>query len=49
MTSLDFGSLRNCFMKLFNKVAGLKTKFLRANYSKFVTKGVSKNQTEISF
>ena len=25
-------------MKLLNKVALLKTKFLRANYSKFVTK-----------
>ena len=39
INSLDFGSL---FMKILNKVAPLKTKFLRVNYSKFVTKDVSK-------
>ena len=30
------------FMELLNEVAPLKTKFLRANHSKFVTKDVSK-------
>ena len=38
MNSLDFGSLKKCFIELLNKVAPLKTKFLRANHSKFVTK-----------
>ena len=42
MNSLDFGSLKKCFTELLNKVAPLKTKFLRANHSKFVTKDVSK-------
>ena len=42
MNSLDFGRLKKCFMKLSNKVAPLKTKFLRANHSKFVTTDVSK-------
>ena len=42
MNSFDFGSLTKCFMELLNKVAALKTKFLRANHSKFVTKDVSK-------
>ena len=42
MKCLDFGSLKKCFVKLLNKVAPLKTKFLRANHSKFVTKDVSK-------
>ena len=41
MNSLDFGSFKNCFMELLNKVAPLKTKFLRARHSKFVTKEVS--------
>ena len=41
MNSLDFGSLKKCFIELLNKVAPLKTKFLRANHSKFVTKDVS--------
>ena len=41
MNSLDFESLSKCFMELLNKVALLKTKFLRANHSKFVTKAVS--------
>ena len=42
MNSLHFGSLKNCFIELLNKVALLKTKFLRANHSKFVTKNVNK-------
>ena len=42
MNDLDFGNLKKCFMELINKVAPLKTKFLRANHSKFVTKDVSK-------
>ena len=42
INSLDFGSLKKFFMKILNKVAPLKTKFLRVNYSKFVTKDVSK-------
>ena len=42
MSSLDFGSLKIIFMELLNKIAPLKTKFLRANHSKFVTKEVSK-------
>ena len=42
MSSLDFGSLKICFMELLNQIAPLKTKFMRANHSKFVTKEVSK-------
>ena len=42
MSSLDFGSLKICFMELLNKIARLKNKFLRANHSKFVAKEVSK-------
>ena len=42
MNSLDFGSLKKCFMELLNKFPSLKAKLLRANYSKFVTKDVSK-------
>ena len=42
INSLDFVSLKKCFMELLNKVAPLKTKFLRANHSKFVTKDLSK-------
>ena len=42
MNSLDFGSLKKYFMELLNKVAPLKTKFLRANHSKFVIKDLSK-------
>ena len=42
MNSLDFGSFKICFMDLLNKVAPLKTKFLRTNHSKFVTKDLSK-------
>ena len=41
MSSLDFGSLKICLMELLNKITPLKTKFLRANRSKFVTKEVS--------
>ena len=40
--SLNFGSVKRSFMKLLNKVATLKSKFLRANHSKFVMKDVSK-------
>ena len=40
--SLDFGSLKKCFMELLNKVAPLKTKFLRADHSIFAIKEVSK-------
>ena len=42
INSLDFGSRKNGFMELLNKVPPQKTKFLRANHSKFVTKDVSK-------
>ena len=38
--NLNFGSLKNCFIKLLDKVVPLKTKFLRVNQSKFVTKDV---------
>ena len=37
MNNLDLGSLKICFKELLNKVAPLKSKFLRANHSKFVT------------
>ena len=40
--SLNFGSVKRSFMKLLNKVATLKSKFLRATHSKFVTQDVSK-------
>ena len=42
VSSLDFGSLKICFIELLNKTAPVKTKFLRANHFKFVTKEVSK-------
>ena len=42
MNSLDFRSLKKCLMELLKKFAPLKTKFLRANHSKFVTKDISK-------
>ena len=42
MNSLEFGSFKKCSMELLNKVAPLKTKFLRANHSRFVKKDVSK-------
>ena len=35
MNNLDLGSLKICFKELLNKVAPLKSKFLRANHSKF--------------
>ena len=38
MDSLEFGSLKKCFLELLNKVALQKTKFLRASDFKFVTK-----------
>ena len=41
MNSLDFGNLKTCFVELLNGVAPIKTTFLRANYSQFVTKDVS--------
>ena len=41
-SSLDFGSLKICFMERLNKISPLKTRFVRANHSKFVTKEVSK-------
>ena len=41
MNSLDFGNLKICFVELLNRVAPIKTKFLRANYSQFVTKDIS--------
>ena len=48
--NLNFGSLKNCFIEVLDKVVPLKTKFLRVNQSKFVTKDVGnvKNQTEKS-
>ena len=42
MNGLDFGSLKKWFMGFLNKVASLKTKFLRANHSKFIPKEISK-------
>ena len=42
MNSLDFGSLKIYFVEHLNKVAPLKTKFLRANYSEFIKNDVSK-------
>ena len=42
MSSLDFGSLEICFTELLNKIAPLKTKFVRASHCKFVTKEDSK-------
>ena len=38
MNSLDFGSLKKCFMELFNRVAPVKTTFLGANHAKSVEK-----------
>ena len=42
MNNSSFIELRTIFMELLNKVAPLKTKYLRANYSKFVAKELSK-------
>ena len=36
ISCLDFESLKICFMELLNKIALLKTKFLKANHSKFI-------------
>ena len=41
INSLDFGSLKKYFMEFSNKLAQLKTNFLRGN-SKFATKDVRK-------
>ena len=38
MNSSSFIELKTTFVELFNKVAPEKTKYLRANYSKFMTK-----------
>ena len=42
MNNSSFNELKTIFMELLNKVAPLKTKYLRANYSKFMTKELSK-------
>ena len=42
MNNSSFNELKTIFMELLNKVALLKTKYLRANYSKFMTKELSK-------
>ena len=42
ISSLDFGSIKYALWNFLNKIAPLKTKFLIANHSKFVTKEVSK-------
>ena len=42
INGLEFGSLEKWFMEFLNKVASLKTKFLRANHSKFISKEISK-------
>ena len=38
----SFTELKTIFTELLNKVAPLKTKYLRANYSRFMTKELSK-------
>ena len=42
MNNSSFNELKTIFMELLNKVAPLKTKYLRVNYSKFMTKELSK-------
>ena len=42
MNNSSFNELKTIFMELLNKAAPLKTKYLRANYSKFMTKELSK-------
>ena len=42
ISSLNFGSLKICFMEPLNKITLLKTRFLRANHSTSVTKEVNK-------
>ena len=39
MNVFSFIELKTTFMELLNKVAALKTRYLRANSSKFMTKG----------
>ena len=42
MNNSSFIELKTIFIELLNKVASVKTKYLRANYSKFMTKELSK-------
>ena len=42
MNNSSFIELKTILMEFFNKVAPLKTKYLRANYSEFMTKELSK-------
>ena len=42
MNNSSFIELKTIFMELLNKVAPQKTKYLRANHSKFMTKKLSK-------
>ena len=42
MNNSNFIELKTIFIELLNKVAPLKTKYLRGNYSKFTTKELSK-------
>ena len=42
MNNSSFIELKTIFMELLNKVAPLKTKYLRGTYSKFMTKELSK-------
>ena len=42
MNNSRFIEFKTIFMKLLNKVVPLKTKYLRANYSKCMTKELSK-------
>ena len=42
MNNSSFIEFKIIFLELLNKVAPLKAKYLRANYSKFMTKELSK-------
>ena len=42
MNKSSFVELKKVFMEFLNKVSPLKTKYLRANHSKFMTKKLSK-------
>ena len=42
MNFSSFNEFKTTFMELLNKVAPLKTRYLRANSSKFITKELSK-------
>ena len=42
MNNSSFNELKTIFIELLNKVAPLKTKYLRANYCQFMTKELSK-------